>query len=203
MSRTGNLTRQRILDAAQLLILQHGFVGTSIDRIINAVGITKGAFFHHFPNKAALAEAIAARIIAEDLALLRDTCARAERLSDDPLQRVLNIIGLYADTIDDNPEIVEGCIYASYALQRREYPVDVGAAFSQAFSQIYDVLRPYFQAALNAYPARKNVTADELIESFISTGEGAIILAAINKDPSIPGRQFRLYKNYIELLFGT
>ena len=56
MPRSGEATRRNILDAAQGLILQHGFAGASIDRIIGDAEITKGAFFHHFPNKATLAK---------------------------------------------------------------------------------------------------------------------------------------------------
>ncbi|UCE76890.1 MAG: TetR/AcrR family transcriptional regulator, partial [Gammaproteobacteria bacterium] len=51
MGRKGEDTRKRILDAAQQLILSHGYSGMSLDQLIRQLGMTKGAFFHHFKNK--------------------------------------------------------------------------------------------------------------------------------------------------------
>lgn len=51
----GSATRQHILAVAGEQLLAHGYVGTSLSDLINAAGITKGAFYHHFPSKEALA----------------------------------------------------------------------------------------------------------------------------------------------------
>ncbi|WNK01035.1 TetR/AcrR family transcriptional regulator [Thalassospiraceae bacterium LMO-JJ14] len=202
MPRSGATTRLNILNAAQGIILQRGFAGASIDRIITEAGITKGAFFHHFPNKAALAEAVVTRFIETEAALFDDICVRAERLSDDPVQRLLNILGLYADALDQHPEVIEGCIYASVALQRSEYPATISGLTSVSIEQTVDKLRPYYQAALDAAPPRKAVDVDDLVDLFVSAGEGAIILAGVRQDPALPGRQFRNLQAQTALLLG-
>jgi AcrR family transcriptional regulator len=51
----GSATRQHILAVASERFLAHGYVGTSLSDLISAAGITKGAFYHHFPSKEALA----------------------------------------------------------------------------------------------------------------------------------------------------
>ncbi len=52
-------TRQRILDAARKLFAKHGYERTSIQDIINELGdLSKGAIYHHFPNKAAILDAL-------------------------------------------------------------------------------------------------------------------------------------------------
>ena len=48
MARKGENTRERILQAADALIMESGFAGTSIDDILKSAGLTKGAFFHYF-----------------------------------------------------------------------------------------------------------------------------------------------------------
>ena len=48
-------TRERILDAAQDLILDHGFGATTVDAVVGRAGITQGAFVHHFTSKSDLA----------------------------------------------------------------------------------------------------------------------------------------------------
>lgn len=50
-------TREEMISAATERFRRDGYVGTSVDDICAAAGVTKGAFFHYFKNKEALAEA--------------------------------------------------------------------------------------------------------------------------------------------------
>ena len=51
------ITRRRILDAAQKLFSEKGFEHTSMQDIVNELGnLSKGAIYHHFPGKEAILE---------------------------------------------------------------------------------------------------------------------------------------------------
>lgn len=52
--RRGQLTRDRILQAAQESFAQDGYDATSVAQICKRAGVTKGGFYHHFPSKQAL-----------------------------------------------------------------------------------------------------------------------------------------------------
>ena len=58
MARAGT-SRDKLLDAAFLLIRAQGYAGTTVDELCAAAGVTKGAFFHHFRSKDDLAVAAA------------------------------------------------------------------------------------------------------------------------------------------------
>ena len=92
MASKGEETRKRILDAAQAMILDHGYAGVSVDQLIRSLGLTKGAFFHHFKSKGDLARTLIQRFSDEGIQLFRDNLVRAKKLSDDPLQQFLIII---------------------------------------------------------------------------------------------------------------
>jgi TetR/AcrR family transcriptional repressor of nem operon len=51
--------RDKLLDAARDEIRKRGYAATSVDALCAAAGVTKGAFFHHFPSKGALGAAAA------------------------------------------------------------------------------------------------------------------------------------------------
>jgi AcrR family transcriptional regulator len=51
----GEGTRRCILDEAALAFARSGYAGTSLNDVIAATGLTKGAFYFHFPSKEALA----------------------------------------------------------------------------------------------------------------------------------------------------
>lgn len=54
MQQRSEETRQRILEAATLLFSKNGYDATGVAEICQAAGVSKGAFYHHFPSKQAL-----------------------------------------------------------------------------------------------------------------------------------------------------
>jgi AcrR family transcriptional regulator len=50
----GEETRSSILDAASECFAQHGYDATGVAEICERAGVTKGAFYHHFPSKQAV-----------------------------------------------------------------------------------------------------------------------------------------------------
>lgn len=55
-------TKRALLDNATTLFTDHGYAGTSLDEVVAAARVTKGAFYHHFPSKLALFEAVFDRV---------------------------------------------------------------------------------------------------------------------------------------------
>jgi AcrR family transcriptional regulator len=51
-------TRQRIADAAVALFLQQGFDETTLDAIAEAADISRRTFFHYYPSKEAIVDAL-------------------------------------------------------------------------------------------------------------------------------------------------
>lgn len=56
--RQPDLTRQRLLESAFEEIHHSGFRSASLDSILENAGVTKGALYHHFRNKADLGYAV-------------------------------------------------------------------------------------------------------------------------------------------------
>lgn len=78
-------TRAALLDNAERLFTENGYAGTSLEEVVAASEVTKGALYHHFPSKLALFDCVFDR-------LLRRTQARIENGLDqveDPWERAL------------------------------------------------------------------------------------------------------------------
>lgn len=54
MQKRSQETHNRLLIAAVEEFAQHGYESTSVSQICRAAGVSKGAFYHHFPSKQAL-----------------------------------------------------------------------------------------------------------------------------------------------------
>ncbi|MEG9226691.1 TetR/AcrR family transcriptional regulator [Aeromicrobium sp. Sec7.5] len=51
-------TKRALVQSATRLFADHGYAGTSLDEVVAASRVTKGAFYHHFPSKLALFDAV-------------------------------------------------------------------------------------------------------------------------------------------------
>ena len=60
-------TRQAILDAAAAEFSLHGYAGTGLGAIVARADLTKGALFHHFPDKQSLAAAWIGEHLADSI----------------------------------------------------------------------------------------------------------------------------------------
>jgi len=61
--RTPDATRQKLLERAFEEIHRHGFRSASLDSILEDAGVTKGALYHHFENKAELGYAVVEEVV--------------------------------------------------------------------------------------------------------------------------------------------
>jgi TetR/AcrR family transcriptional repressor of nem operon len=202
MPRDGQATRERILDSAQELVLARGFAGTSLDEVLTAAGVTKGGFFHHFHSKADLGTALVDRYARADLAALAALWDQADRLSRDPLQRVLLFLGLFAESIDalagENP----GCLYVSFVYERQLGDDSARGMIENAVLTWRRRLRERLDEAARKYPPRIPVDLDAVADLVFTTNEGAYVLARATGQPQLLRDQILQVRNYMELLFG-
>ena len=77
-------TREGILDAAELLFVQQGVSGTTLQHIATAAGVTRGAIYWHFADKGAMFNAMMerARMPLESALQLLDRTDAADPLHD-------------------------------------------------------------------------------------------------------------------------
>jgi AcrR family transcriptional regulator len=72
----GRATRGQLIEVATSLFADHGYEGTSIDAVLAAAGVSRGALYHHFAGKEALftavLEAVSDRVTAEVTEAIRD-----------------------------------------------------------------------------------------------------------------------------------
>lgn len=202
MGRKGEDTRNRILDAAQAMILDHGFAGVSVEQLIKNVGLTKGAFFHHFRNKNDLAHSLIRRFADEGLALFKANLARARKLSSDPLQQFLILIGLYEEHFENLTEPYAGCLLASYVYELQQFDEETRAILNEEFLLSRKELSRLIQAIMKKYPPRREIDPQSLADGFMATFEGAFILSKSLNEAKITAKQLRLYKTCIEGLFA-
>jgi len=81
-------TREQILEAAYVEIHSQGFRAASLGNILKNTGLTKGALYHHFPNKQALGYAVFDEIIVPES---QEKWTRLQNPKNNPIDVLLEI----------------------------------------------------------------------------------------------------------------
>lgn len=199
----GARTRERILDIAYDAIVHKGFAATSIEELVEAAGITKSGFFYHFRDKNDLARQLLERFLNEDNALLDTLTERARTLCEDPLQSLLIFLNLYAETMDEMPELHPGCLVAAITYQHQMFDREVRRLNAEGIIGLRARFREWLDEIERKYPARTAIDMDALADQLTAVVEGSIVLAKALEDPRLMGRQMRLFRDHVKLVFGA
>jgi len=201
MARDGSKTRQRILDAALDLVLAYGYSGTSLDRVIERSGTTKGTFFYHFDSKADLGHALLQEFADNDERSLRETLADAEARSDDPLEQVMTFVELFEKKMSglDGPH--PGCLFASYITESELFGSETLDLARNAMELWKTVLGAKFAEVIEAHPPAVDVDPQSLADAITVVFEGSFILSKTYRDPDAIAEHLAHYRRYLELLF--
>lgn len=124
-------TRKAIVETAVDLIHVNGFRTTSVNEIIDQIGMTKGAFFHHFKSKKELGFAI----IDYWHNILYEKWVKPMEDSADPLTDLYELpYSIYSDyTLED---IAKGCPLANLSTELS--PIDDD--FRERIQAIYEMM---------------------------------------------------------------
>lgn len=189
--------RERLLEAARDVIRRQGFAATSVDQLCAAAGVTKGAFFHHFKDKAALGVA-AAEFWGETTGVFFE--GAPYHLPNDPLDRVLAYIAFRRSIIGD--DLVDfTCLAGTLAQETFATAPDIGAAAGRAIFGHAATLEADIAAAKQVCGVTGDWTAASLARQTQVVLQGAFVLAKAGHDPELVHEALDHLEQYIRLLF--
>lgn len=163
--RSPDKTRQSLLEAAFHEIHRQGFQAASLSDMLACTGVTKGALYHHFPNKLALGYAVVDEIIREMtlarwVAPMRDT--------RNPLDGLLQALGQVREhSLDEF--IALGCPLNNLAQEMA--PIDEG--FRCRLEAIYSAWRAGLAEAL------RRGQGQGLVREDIQPAQTALLIVAL------------------------
>jgi len=94
--RKGEITAERILDAAEALFAEHGYAGTTLRDVAERVGIRIPSLYNHFESKDALYAAVLERGVGPVLAMLSELVASGRDAAREAHAIVSRVMGQLA-----------------------------------------------------------------------------------------------------------
>jgi TetR/AcrR family transcriptional regulator, transcriptional repressor for nem operon len=190
--------RQNLLEAALSLIREKGYSSTSVDELCTQAGVTKGAFFHHFKSKDALAVA-AANHWSEITGIFFETAPYHQH--SDPLDRVLGYLDFRKAILKG--EIAEfTCLVGTMVQEAYGTNPDIREACEASISGHAAKVEADIVQAMKRYRIRRVPwTAESLALHTQAVLQGAFILAKAKGGATIAAASIDHLHRYIELLF--
>ena len=188
-----------MLDAATTIVRRKGYAATSIDDLCKAAGVTKGAFFHHFPSKEALA--VAGAQAWTDHAEARIFTDAPWMRTEDPLERLLAHIDFRLAMLDGPAEGFT-CFVGTMVQETFATNDNIRAACDASIAAYAERLAEDIQAAIDSHGIGFGVTALGLAYHIQAVLQGAFILAKAKQGPEIAADTIDHLKRYIEMLFN-
>lgn len=203
MATRANSSRERILICAEKIILQKGYVGTSLEEILEKSAITKGGFFYHFSGKAELARALVERYLDEDRKLFDSLQQRADAQGEDPLQCLLIFLDLLAHGVIGQAEVHPGCLAASFTYEIQQFDAGIRDSIAAGILEWRAMIAQRLERVMELRKPRLPVDVESLADMFTALLEGGIILARIFDSNEPLYRQVLLYRDHLRLLFDA
>ena len=195
-SRSGP-ARGKLLAAAVEIIRQKGYAATSVDELCARAGVTKGAFFHHFPSKDSLA--VAATNHWSELSGAHFAVAPYHRF-EDPLDRVLGYLDFRRAML--RGEIAEfTCLAGTMVQEVYETHPKIRDACDASIGGHAATLESDITAAMKRYHVHAPWTAASLALHTQAVLQGAFILAKAKGNAAVAEASIEHLRRYVELLF--
>lgn len=196
-ARKPDATRQKLLEAAFEEMYRRGFQAASLDTILSKAGVTKGALYHHFPDKLSLGYAVMDEMVKGSL--LERWLGLLEDQTGDPLRAIQRVLQIRAANADAH-EIEFGC--PANNLAQEMSPLDDG--FRRRINGIFEAWREGFARALQRGQAegtvRRDVEPRRVASFLVAAVEGSAGVAKSAKSLPMMRSNLEILVEYLDNL---
>ncbi|MGC2162104.1 MAG: TetR/AcrR family transcriptional regulator [Silvibacterium sp.] len=194
---TRHESKTKLLNAALYVIRAKGYTATRIEDVVEAAGLTKGSFFHHFSSKEELAIA-AADYWGEMTSALFEAA---------PYHGPAGAVDRVLAYVDFRKAIMQGtlpeftCLLGTMTQEVYDTHPAIREACERAIYGHAATLVPDIEAAMRERGIKGDWTAESLALFTQAAIQGAFILAKAKQDVSAATDVIDHLRRYLELLF--
>jgi AcrR family transcriptional regulator len=159
--RTGSRTpvKERLLHVATRLFARHGFEGTSVQDIVSAAGVTKGAMYHYYDSKDDLLYEVYQQVLSMQLSHLDEIAAGPGSAEQRLRAAAADVVRTSLDNLDD---------MIVFFRSLHMLPDDKQAEVRTERRRYHDKFKALVEEGVAAGTFRADISADIVVHYFLS-----------------------------------
>jgi AcrR family transcriptional regulator len=177
--RNPERTRERLLQAGYREIYRSGFQSASIDTILAATNVTKGALYHHFKSKEDLGHAVIEEIVAK---LTQDKWLSYLRRGKNPIDTLIRIVRATSVRPED---VNGGCPLVNWTQEMSALDEDFRKQLEAIFKEWQEGIATALRKGQSEGTVRRDLVPQETAGFLIAMYEGYVMLAKNAQDPKV------------------
>ncbi len=187
-------TQLKIVDNAEELLWKQGYEGTSLNDVVRKAGVSKGAFFHYYPNKQAISQEVINKYTREQL---MEPLEKHMAASSSVKNGLFNWIEESFATFK-NEGFKGGCLLGNMALELSDQNDAAREAIKGHFLDLENALVSHFK------PLEKQgkllIEARQFARLLIASIQGMTMMSKVHKDANRASREFMSLAQLIEYM---
>ena len=189
--------KERIIHESLRQFSTKGFMSTSINDILEAVGTSKGGFYNHFKSKeelffAALSEA--RKIWRQKNLAGLDHCHR-------PLDKIKKILENYRERyLVDSEDFPGGCVFVGLAVELNDQQPHLAREVNEGFRRFKAMLKRLLDAEQQTGSLRKDIDTGVVAETIFSGLLGSCVAYTSDKSRENLGQSVEGLINYLNII---
>lgn len=168
--RSGN-TRQDLIDEGKRQLAVHGYHGTGIKQILDAVAVPKGSFYNYFQSKEAFVAAIIEDYTNQNIGLFERFLAQSSLSAVGKLRAV----STHMFEQFEHAHCQHGCLIGTMAAEIGASSALCQAALNRSRMQWQESVAHLMAEAQAAKELRADLSAEYMADMYWATWEGALI----------------------------
>ncbi len=174
-------TRERLLQAAFREVYRSGFQSASLDTILAAAGVTKGALYYHFGSKEVLGHAIVEEVIAK-LTRERWSLPLQRGKDNDPIDALIGVVR----AIPARPrDVRDGCPLVNLAQEMSRLDEQFRKRLERIFHAWQEGIATALRRGQSQGTVRRDLVPEETASFLIAMVEGYEVLAKNAQDVKV------------------
>jgi TetR/AcrR family transcriptional repressor of nem operon len=178
LTRKGQATRDRIVEAAAGLMFCQGVAGTTTEQVQAAAGVSASQIFHYFADKGALVRAVIAYQTEAVLTAQQPLLARLDSM--DALRAWAD---LYVST-EEQLGYEGGCPLGSLGSELAETDAAARQDVERGFARWEEAIRDGLRAMYARGDLRRSADPDALALALLTALQGGLLMTKIRRDPA-------------------
>ncbi|MBK1842272.1 TetR/AcrR family transcriptional regulator [Azospirillum sp. YIM B02556] len=163
--------RQTVINVASRLFREHGFDGIGLKDLMEAAGLTQGAFYKQFASKEDLA------VQASERALESASCRWAAAMTAEPADPLGAVLGFYL-SVGHREERADGCPVVALGSDAARHGDEVKAPFEAG-------IRTYLETLERLISQTQGEELESKAMAILSMMVGALTIARVVNDPDL------------------